>query len=201
MTKTHYDTLGIAKDATQAEIRRAFRKKASHFHPDRGGDPKVMAEINQAYECLGDAARRATYDETGHDDSQGPTLEETGQSVFMQHLDGQLNAGNAVNILARTRQSILTQISEDTGKRNNLASALAALKKDRNRLRRKSKGINAFHAVMDKRIEHVEAGLVEGARKIEELNLALRMVDEYEDLMENGSMLARLTAQQGVKVK
>jgi DnaJ-class molecular chaperone len=58
----HYATLGVARTATADEIKRAFRKLASKNHPDKGGDTKKFQEIQAAYDTLGDAAKRAQYD-------------------------------------------------------------------------------------------------------------------------------------------
>lgn len=58
----HYATLGVARSATQEEIKRAFRKLASQHHPDKGGDTQRFQEIQAAYDVLGDDAKRAAYD-------------------------------------------------------------------------------------------------------------------------------------------
>lgn len=58
----HYATLGVAKTATQDEIKRAFRRLASQHHPDKGGDTARFQEIQAAYDVLGDAEKRAAYD-------------------------------------------------------------------------------------------------------------------------------------------
>jgi len=58
----HYATLGVARNATPDEIKRAFRKLASKNHPDKGGDTKKFQEIQAAYDTLGDAAKRQQYD-------------------------------------------------------------------------------------------------------------------------------------------
>jgi DnaJ-class molecular chaperone len=54
--------LGVAKTATQDEIKRAFRRLASQHHPDKGGDTKKFQEIQAAYDTLGDEAKRQAYD-------------------------------------------------------------------------------------------------------------------------------------------
>ncbi|PIA19412.1 TPR-like protein [Coemansia reversa NRRL 1564] len=71
--KDYYKILGISRDATQAEVKKAFRKLAQQWHPDRyrGDLPKdqvesKMADINLAYEVLMDEEARARYDQ-GHD--------------------------------------------------------------------------------------------------------------------------------------
>ena len=58
----HYATLGVPRTATADEIKRAFRKLASQHHPDKGGDTAKFQAIQSAYDTLGDAAKRAAYD-------------------------------------------------------------------------------------------------------------------------------------------
>lgn len=63
----YYDSLGIKKDASSDDIRRAYRKLAQQHHPDKtgGGDDKKFREINEAYQVLSDDAKRAQYDRFG----------------------------------------------------------------------------------------------------------------------------------------
>lgn len=61
-----YDVLGVARDADQDEIKRAYRAAAKKFHPDAEGNSYFFRLIQQAYETLSDPARRADYDRTGH---------------------------------------------------------------------------------------------------------------------------------------
>ena len=58
----YYAALGVAKNASQDDIKRAFRKLASQHHPDKGGDTARFQEIQAAYDTLGDAAKRSRYD-------------------------------------------------------------------------------------------------------------------------------------------
>jgi len=58
----HYATLGIAKNATPDEIKKAYRKLASQHHPDKGGDKVKFQEVQTAYETLGNAEKRREYD-------------------------------------------------------------------------------------------------------------------------------------------
>jgi hypothetical protein len=59
---THYDVLGVAADASPAEVRAAYRLAARDHHPDAGGDPERMRDLNAAWHVLGDPIRRAAYD-------------------------------------------------------------------------------------------------------------------------------------------
>jgi len=58
----YYNTLGINREASLDDIKRAYRKLASQHHPDKGGDTNKFQEIQQAYETLSDADKRSAYD-------------------------------------------------------------------------------------------------------------------------------------------
>lgn len=63
--RSYYDLLGVARDATADDLRRAFRRAALRLHPDREtGAHDEMLRLNQAYDTLKDAGRRAAYDLT-----------------------------------------------------------------------------------------------------------------------------------------
>ncbi len=64
--RDYYEVLGVSKDASADEIKKAFRKAASEHHPDRGGSEEKFKEINEAYEVLKDESKRKRYDQFGH---------------------------------------------------------------------------------------------------------------------------------------
>lgn len=68
--RDYYEVLGVAKTATDAEMKSAFRKLAMQYHPDRNpGDHEAevkFKELNEAYQTLSDAQKRAAYDRYGH---------------------------------------------------------------------------------------------------------------------------------------
>tara|TARA_Y100000816_G_scaffold244551_1_gene192204 strand:- start:1272 stop:2432 length:1161 start_codon:yes stop_codon:yes gene_type:complete len=61
----YYDRLGLTKEATSTDIKKAFRKAALKNHPDRGGDEEKFKTIQEAYEVLGDQDKRELYDSGG----------------------------------------------------------------------------------------------------------------------------------------
>tara|TARA_Y100000385_G_C13076988_1_gene631899 strand:- start:704 stop:1513 length:810 start_codon:yes stop_codon:yes gene_type:complete len=65
----YYDILGIEKSASDSDIKKAYRKQAKIHHPDRNGDEEKFKQITEAYEVLGDKAKRNNYDTYGSADS------------------------------------------------------------------------------------------------------------------------------------
>ncbi len=66
-SKDYYNVLGIQKEATKDDVKKAFRKLAHQFHPDKqGGNEQKFKEINEAYQILSDDRKRAEYDTYGN---------------------------------------------------------------------------------------------------------------------------------------
>jgi molecular chaperone DnaJ len=65
MAKDYYNVLGVEKKATKDDIKKAFRKLAHKYHPDKGGDDSKFKEITEAYSVLGDDKKRREYDTYG----------------------------------------------------------------------------------------------------------------------------------------
>jgi len=74
LKRDYYEVLGIDRDASDEEIRRAFRRLAFKYHPDHNRDEQAgeeFKEVNEAYEVLSNAEKRAAYDRFGHGGIEG----------------------------------------------------------------------------------------------------------------------------------
>ncbi len=89
----HYAALGLKSDATLADIKRAFRQKASQFHPDRNtaeDAPARFREVQEAYDVLSDNDKRKAYDDNRRRnllDDPAQTAREIWQRYFQQVLN------------------------------------------------------------------------------------------------------------------
>ncbi|XP_060584004.1 dnaJ homolog subfamily C member 16-like [Ruditapes philippinarum] len=88
-----YDVLGVRKTATQADIKRAYKKLAREWHPDKNDDPEAtdkFTKIAEAYETLGDSEKRSEYDNFGYTSSNAhrPSRQHHGFDPFESFFDG-----------------------------------------------------------------------------------------------------------------
>ena len=73
--RDYYEVLGVSKGATEQEIKKAYRKVAIKYHPDKNPDDKEaeekFKEAAEAYEVLSDANKKSRYDQFGHEGMKG----------------------------------------------------------------------------------------------------------------------------------
>jgi len=86
--RDYYEVLGVSREATDEEIKKAYRRMAFRYHPDRNRDgvaEEKFKEINEAYQILSDSQKRSTYDRFGH---AGLSAGQAGPQGFGRGFDG-----------------------------------------------------------------------------------------------------------------
>jgi DnaJ-class molecular chaperone len=81
--KNYYETLGVPREASTQEIKKAYRRLAKEHHPDVGGDEAKFKELQEAYEVLTDDNKRARYD-AGEEINPGNPREEAAKAFLFQ---------------------------------------------------------------------------------------------------------------------
>ena len=93
-----YKILGVSKDATSSEIKKAYRKLAVIHHPDKGGSEEKFKEITKAFETLSDESKRKNYDQFGEGEpGMNPSGDMFSQMFSGNHGNRQSQKGNSIN--------------------------------------------------------------------------------------------------------
>ena len=174
----HYETLGVPRDASAADIRKAWKRLMSQTHPDKeGGETADAAEINRAYQALRDPDRRARYDDTGSDEAteEQTAVELMVMQAFAMAMDNPMADDNPVRWAV---DQLRTSSAETRGKLIQITTQLSKLKKLRARVKCKGEK-NLAHRVIDERVKQLESLQGQGAEKIRRTDLAIKLIGEY----------------------
>lgn len=183
----HYTTLGVARDATPAEIKAAYRRASSAAHPDKGGSTERMQAVNRAYEVLSDPERRQQYDVNGSD-GHAETPEETGHATLVQAFRQALEqVSDTADIVGHVREQLQGVKLEIANRQGKLRRKREKLTKQRGRVKVKSGGANIVHALIDHQLAEAQAEIDGLERVSESTGHALTLLDGYEFVPPEGA--------------
>lgn len=174
---THYDTLGVAKDASSDEIRAAYRRASSEAHPDReGGSTDRQAAVNKAYAVLRDPESRARYNETG-DDRPAVPLAEVAEKILLSLFAQAIHEGHdwlgwCSRYLEKEHKDMNARVAE-------IRQRVRGLQKRRDKVHVKE-GRNLVHMVIDQAIAQADATLLQAGQAIDANRLAFTTLANYE---------------------
>lgn len=175
---SHYDTLGVPSDATQDDIKRAYRRAARAAHPDMGGDASKMQAINEANDVLSDLERRAHYDEHGSDKPEQPDpVRQLLLEVLAKFVEADDGFGQARRALQNGINSAKASRAEAQGRARRLAERVE-------RMRFKGSGENFALAMLNSKIEELERTMKRADDLVDNATEAMKMLDDYEDGIE-----------------
>lgn len=178
---SHYDTLGVPRDADAAAIKKAYRQKASKAHSDReGGDHTQMVAVNLAYATLSNPEKRDRYDRTGEDGPVQPLDSKAMDAIhhiLMEILD---QASDTEDVILLAREHLERSTAEARRRRSEISLAAEKLEKRRKRLSRKSTtGRDFLDDMLADRIAQLQRSLVLPDEAITVFTRALELLAEY----------------------
>lgn len=183
----HYDTLGVARDASADEIKAAARREASKHHPDRGGDPNRMALVNRAKDVLLDPEKRANYDETGSETGRG-SVEDAAAQMLRQLFDQAI--GNTDRRMLTWIRGKLSSLQDAAiGRKSEAGLSMRVLAKRRANIKAK-KGANLLHEVIDRKVAALEAAADEAEQMLRVVAEARKLLEDYESTEEQAEQRA-----------
>lgn len=188
-----YDALGIAPDATAAEIAAAHRKAAKKHHPDAGGDRDAFERVTRAALVLRDPARRAKYDATGDEsaepDNKGSMIAAMMNAALEKALAAARGNFEHVDLVEIMRKDTLDDIAAIKGEIAKGKEAAARYAKMLKRVQFKGDGRNLLENIVRDRRNHIEqqvGNLTNSLDGFEQLLAALEFygwqVDEAEQV-------------------
>lgn len=183
-----YITLGLAVDADEHAIKRAFRRARSAAHPDRhGGSEAAMKEVNRAYDCLSDPVRRSWYDQTGHDGPPRAAPKQIADMMLEAHARQCLSAVFA-QVLDADRDSDLLRMAEQCMRDNRSKCERAAnqaesrsrkLQARRERMAAAGSGPNLLHRLIDEQCSDLNEAAATSRHNIKVFDAALVLLAGY----------------------
>lgn len=175
-----YEDLGVAAEASQDDVKAAYRKAAMKHHPDRaGGCAGTMQTVQSAYDVLGDKVKRDHYDRTGQSDipDKQSQLQQRMMQLFDMALDGQLGEGDMVDAMKDLLHRTVGQIRHRKIMRER---ELARLTKWSSRLTIKS-GDNLYQQLAATKIAQCESDIAEYDAEIDMQFTIIEELQNYED--------------------
>jgi DnaJ-class molecular chaperone len=189
ITKNPYEVLGVDADATEDDIKTAYKKLALKHHPDRGGKSEKMAEINWAYEVLSDPDKRAHYDRFGYDVEDHSNITPMEQDLLKIWSDLISSAGFEPkhDFFVSMRKAINSRIQGTQEEISQMEARLPKFRKLRDKVHKKAKGKGKkpedrtiFHIHLDKTIAAAEDHIKECKGKLELYAEQLQYLEGFE---------------------
>jgi curved DNA-binding protein CbpA len=175
---THYETLGIEKDASQDQIKKAYRKKARENHSDRGGDDETMSEINVAYETLSDPERRGNYDKTGQ--SRLDDVDMQAFNIVISKCMQWIQQGAVGNMFEEVKASLEQDKLNILGNEARGNQLVKHLTDTANKIKHKGAGPNRIKDAVDTQAAHVRQQLENIANELRRISAAIDFINTYE---------------------
>ncbi len=180
-----YDTLGVDKDATPDEIKKAYRDKSKQHHPDKeGGDEDKFKEVSAAMAIIGHPEKRKRYDETGE------TKVDSFETKFQQFIAGGLASMERIDedkiehfdLMGMFKSAVRESKKGLISSRKNIESQIKKYSKAVKRIKRKDGNLdrNIIYHLMNSKVIALEKSLIKCNTEIEFVDKVAAVLNDYE---------------------
>lgn len=187
-----YEILGVSPDASEHQIKTAYRLRAKETHPDLGNDGSEFHLLSKAYAVLSDPARRAQYDETGSiDDGAVRTAQQHmlniianlfSQAVAVESASGR--SMKSVDIMEAMRTNVSRMLNDARKTSADLRKAIADREILKTRITRLGEGENHFVEILKAQIAQAKTQLAGSTLDVAALERAMEELAHYKSEVE-----------------
>lgn len=182
---THYEVLGVPRNATDAQIKRAYQRKVQVAHPDReGGSAAAMLPIQEAYDCLSDGAKRAAYD--ADDSMPEESIDIAARMVLSDIIADAIGHGVAVDLQAFVRRVLQKALINHERQLADCPRRKLELQRWRGRVVNLRGEPNIVETVIEDQLDAVDKDTSTFMRNIEMNARMSSMLDDYLDTGSGG---------------
>lgn len=183
MSEDLYEDLGVPEDASNDQIKKAYRAKAHKHHPDKGGDPEKFHEIQCAYETLIDPESRAKYDETGLAKQDESSLLDKATNTLIQLFRDIIQSAplDQVDVIETAEKVLHESISNRESKLQDMRRKQRKIEKKLGKVKGKKNKKNLFELVIQEELNFLFENITEIDKELMVLNQVETMLQEYSD--------------------
>lgn len=200
-----YEVLGVAKNATPKQIKRAYKKQAKKTHPDAGGSKEEFLKVNQSFLVLIDEDKRHQYDETGTIEEDDPKVDEATEIIV--NLVNQLLEKDEffyVDAVAIIKESINNGIKQINDEIKSTKRKLDKVIRAADRFKFSGKGTDVIGLALKSRIRSLESSIRQHEGRIQSAKKAHSIISNYKFMSDVTNGMAgdewfRHTFQEAVK--
>lgn len=180
---TLYETLGVKAEASQDEIKNAYRNGANKLHPDKGGNKAEFSRIARAYGILKDPKKREHYDKTGSAENVSSFEQQANLMLSTMFNDILQKVGvekilnhNVVGVIEKGLEGMSNKIEIEKRK---IKESKKGLKKVLSRIKHKDKN-NLFSSIVSQRINNLAISLESIKQQKEVVGIARKLLKDYD---------------------
>lgn len=194
MVTNPYEILGVRRDATDDQVKAAYRRRAKTTHPDSGGDPEAFSRVQKAYELLLDPVRRKVFDDTGYDVELADPVD-LQALIVIEKLVNQLTLDErepgTFDPLARMRTDLSEEMRKARFSKRELERHSSRIEHHLERLEKRPT-TDILGSMLRARIKAIATAIGETEAKIKASERACEMLYDYSyevDVQENDELL------------